>query len=238
MPLYPEQGIVLRYHKLGEADRILTILTQGEGKIRAVVKGVRKTRSKFGARLDPYTHVDLLLYRGRELDIVSSADIITSFATIRSDYAKFTAAQVISEAVEKLAEERERNNRLFLLTLNSFRALDAADADPDACADGFLLHVSSLAGFQPSLDGCAECGDPAATRFNASQGGLICERCRDGAAVTVGEATIPYLRELAADRSVSEVAAKTKKEAGTLIRTYLEYHLNRPLRAPTHLERG
>jgi DNA repair protein RecO (recombination protein O) len=238
MPLYAEQGIVLRYHKLGEADRIVTILTQGEGKIRAVAKGVRKTRSKFGARLDPYTHVDLILYRGRDLDIVSGADIISAFPNVRADYARFTAAQVIAEAVEKLAEERERNTRLFLLTLNAFRSLDADDADPDACADGFLLRVTTLAGFRPSLDACAECGDPAATRFNASQGGLICERCRDGAAVSVGEATIPYLRALVNEEPVADVPARSKREGGLLIRTYLEYHLNRPLRAPTHLERS
>lgn len=238
MPLYAEQGIVLRYHKLGEADRIVTILTQGEGKIRAVVKGVRKTRSKFGARLDPFTHVDLFLYRGRELDVVSGADIITAFTRMRTDYGRFTAAQVIAEAVEKLAEERERNHRLFLLTLNAFRSLDAEEADPDALADGFLLRASGLAGFQPSLDACAECGDPDARRFNASQGGLICERCRDGAAVSVGEATMPYLRALAAEASVADASARTKREGGLLIRTYLEYHLNRPLRAPTHLDRG
>src|SRR5919202_5542539 len=89
MPLYKEQGIVLRTMNLGEADRIVTVLTQGTGKVRAVAKGIRKTRSKFGARLDPFTHVDLLLYRGRELDIVTQADIITPFREVRADYRRF-----------------------------------------------------------------------------------------------------------------------------------------------------
>lgn len=238
MSLYSEQGLVLRYHKLGEADRIVTLLTQGEGKIRAVVKGVRRTRSKFGARLDPFTHVDLLLYRGRELDIVSGADIITAFRPLRDDYARFTAAQVIAEAAEKIAEDRERNPRLFLLTLDAFRDLSEAGADIDSCADGFLVRLATLAGFQPALDACAECGDPQVRRFSIAQGGMICDRCRAGAAVAVGEGTVPYLHALAERRSIHGVPSRTKQEAGGLIRGYLEHHLNRPLRAPSHLDRS
>lgn len=238
MALYSEQGIVLRYHKLGEADRIVTLLTQGEGKVRAVVKGVRRTKSKFGARLDPFTHVDLLLYRGRDLDIVSGADIITAFRSLRDVYEKFTAAQVIAEAADKFSEERERNPRVFLLTLNAFRELDELDADPDACADGFLVRLASLAGFQPALDACAECGSPKVRRFSIVQGGMICDNCRSGAAIAVGEHTVPYLRALAQKQSTAGVASRTKQEAGGLIRGYLEHHLNRPLRAPTHLERS
>ena len=86
MPLYKEQGIVLRSHKLGEADKIVTILTQGSGKVRAVAKGIRKTRSRFGARLEPLTHVSLLLYRGRSLDTVTQAEILSSFRTLRTGF--------------------------------------------------------------------------------------------------------------------------------------------------------
>src|SRR6184192_2460744 len=117
MPLYKEQGIVLRTMRLGEADRIVTVLTQGTGKIRAVAKGIRKTRSKFGARLDPFTHVDLLLYKGRELDI------ITSFRELRGDYNRFTAGEMILEAADRVIEDREPNTRMFMLLLTSLRRL-------------------------------------------------------------------------------------------------------------------
>src|SRR6187455_2385656 len=86
MPLYKEQGIVLRSHKLGEADKIVTILTQGSGKVRAVAKGIRKTRSRFGARLEPLTHVNLMLYRGRgSLDTITQAEILSPHRQIRDD---------------------------------------------------------------------------------------------------------------------------------------------------------
>src|SRR5205814_1865978 len=84
MPLYKEQGVVLSRIKLGEADRIVTILTQGSGKVRAVAKGIRRTKSKFGARLEPFTHVSLMIYRGRgALDTVAQAEIISSFRPLR-----------------------------------------------------------------------------------------------------------------------------------------------------------
>src|SRR6266581_8125069 len=105
MPLYKEQGIVLRSVKLGEADKIVTILTQGSGKVRAVAKGIRRTNSKFGARLEPLTHVSLMLYAGRNLDTVTQAEIISPFRAIRGGFDLFAAAETMVEAVDKVAEE-------------------------------------------------------------------------------------------------------------------------------------
>src|ERR1044071_5226689 len=124
MPLYKEKGIVRRTMKLGEADRIVTILTQSTGKIRAVAKGIRKTRSKFGARLDPLTHVDLLLYKGRELDIITRAERITRSRELRGDYGRFAAGEMILEAADRVIEDREPNTRVFMLLLNSLRSLN------------------------------------------------------------------------------------------------------------------
>src|SRR5438093_13351184 len=106
MPLYKEQGIVLRAIKLGEADKIVSILTQGSGKIRAVAKGIRRTNSKFGARLEPLTHVSLLLYQGRNLDTVTQAEIISPFTGIRSDFARIAAGESMLEAADKVAGAR------------------------------------------------------------------------------------------------------------------------------------
>src|SRR5881296_3888223 len=100
MPLYKEQGIVLRSAKLGEADKIVTILTQGSGKIRGVAKGIRKTHSKFGARLEPFTHVSLMLYEGRNLDTVTQAEIISPFLALRKDLSLITAGETMLEAVD------------------------------------------------------------------------------------------------------------------------------------------
>jgi len=159
MPLYHEQGVVLRRIKLAEADRIVTIMTQGSGKVRAVAKGARKTLSRFGARLEPMTHVQVLMYRGRgSLDTVTQAEIISAHHVLRSDYALITAGEAMLESTDKVAEEHERNVRLFLLLLQGLRALDAAPADPYAVAESFLLKLLSLSGFHPALTACAGCG--------------------------------------------------------------------------------
>src|SRR5438128_873422 len=151
MPLYKEQGIVLRSVKLGEADKIVSILTQGSGKVRAVAKGIRRTNSKFGARLEPFTHVSLLLYQGRNLDTVTQAEIVSPFRTVRSRFELIAAGETMLEAVDKVAEEHERNVRLFLLLLSGLRALEGGPPDPAAVAESFLLKPLSLSGFHPSL---------------------------------------------------------------------------------------
>jgi len=236
MPLYKEQGIVLRTMRLGEADRIVTILTQGNGKIRAVAKGVRKTRSKFGARLDPFTHVDLLLYKGRELDIITQAEIITSFREMRGDYARFTAGEMILEAADRVIEDREPNTRVFMLLLTSLRRLVDPTSDAGAIADSFLLRLTSLAGFRPALTACAECGKPDVVRFSIQQGGMVCENCRVGGTIRVGEGTVPYLAGLL-DGGPDGASEDARAEGSNLVRAYLEYHLNRPLRAWAHVPR-
>src|SRR5207247_5978981 len=117
-PLYKEQGVVLRAIKLGEADKIVTIMTQGSGKVRAVAKGIRKTTSRFGARLEPFTHVSLMVYRGRSsLDTISQAEIISPFRALRHDLGLFAAGETMLQAVDKVAQAHGRNVRLLLLVL-------------------------------------------------------------------------------------------------------------------------
>ncbi len=238
MTLYKEQGIVVRAMKLGESDRIITVMTQGSGKIRAVAKGVRKTKSRWGARLEPFTHVDLVLYKGRELDIVTQAQILSPFPQIRADYSRFAAGEVILEAADRVTPEREKSVRMFMLLLGALRALSLPDEDPLMVADSFLLRLAALSGFRPALGACAVCARPGPhARFSVAQGGTVCESCRAGAAVTVGEGMIPYLESLLqADWSVG-TSESVRGECSGLIRAYVEYHFDRPLRAWSHVPR-
>ncbi|MCA1834389.1 MAG: DNA repair protein RecO [Actinomycetota bacterium] len=237
MPLYKEQGIVLRTMKLGEADRIVTLLTQGSGKVRAVAKGVRKTRSKFGARLDPFTHVDLLLYKGRDLDIVTQAEIITSFREIRDSYDRFAAGETILEAIDRVAQEHERSVRTFMLLLGALRQLAQTD-EPPVVVDAFLLRLVALAGFRPHFSACASCGTPGPhMRFSVAQGGMVCESCRSGAAVRLAEATPPYLATLMDDHWSADAPDDVRREGSGLVRAFVEYHFDRPLRAWSHMPR-
>ncbi len=175
MPPYKEQGIVLRSAKLGEADKIITILTQGSGKVRGVAKGIRKTSSRFGGRLEPFTHINVMLYRGRgALDTITQVEILAPHRNIRDDLALFAAGETMLEAVDKVAEEHERNVRLALLLLSGLRALDAGPTDPAAVTESFVLKLLSLSGFHPALTACAGCGSADVRLWSAASGGAVC----------------------------------------------------------------
>ena len=243
MPPYKEQGIVLRSVKLGEADKIVTILTQGSGKVRGVAKGIRKTTSRFGGRLEPFTHVNLMLYRGRgALDTITQVEIIAPHRNIRDDLALFAAGETMLEAVDKVAEEHERNVRLALLLLSGLRALDAKPADPAAVTESFLLKLLSLSGFHPALTACAVCGSADVHLWSAGLGGAVCPSCADHEAAAVDAGTLALLAHLAsADLSDAGVALdadeRTRRRARSLLFGFAEYHLERRMKSVPMLVR-
>jgi len=243
MPLYKEQGVVLRRIKLAEADRIVTIMTQGSGKIRAVAKGVRRTTSRIGARLEPFTHVSLLLYRGRgSLDTVSQVEIIAAHRALRYDYGLITAGEAMLEAVDQVSEEHERNVRLFLLLLSGLRALEAEPADPAAVAESFLLKLLSASGFHPSLNACAACGAKEPELFSSGQGGAVCVRCAEHGAGPVSPDALALLAGSARTdlRAVGHEVTDgpARREARAMLYGFVEYHLERRMRSLPLLARS
>ena len=236
MPLYKEQGIVLRSIKLGEADKIVTVMTQGAGKVRAVAKGIRKTTSRFGGRLEPFTHVSLMLYRGRgQLDTVTQADIVAPHRNIRDDLGLFAAGETMLEETDKVAEEHERNVRLFLLLLSGLRALDARPADPVSTAESFLLKLLSLSGFHPALAACAVCGNPNPTLFASGQGGAVCATCAEHDAGAASAEALALLQRLAtadlAEAGAIHPLDHERREARGLLYGFAEYHLERRIKS-------
>jgi DNA repair protein RecO (recombination protein O) len=136
---YRDDGVVLRTQKLGEADRIITLLTRHNGRVRAVAKGIRRTKSRFGARLEPFTHVDVLIHHGRSLDVITQAEVVRAYGTpLVSDYPKYTAGTAMLETAERFTPvEKEPAIRQFLLLIGGLRALgDALEPDPAADPDG------------------------------------------------------------------------------------------------------
>jgi len=243
MPLYKEQGVVLRSVKLGEADKIVTILTQSSGKVRGVAKGIRRTQSKFGARLEPLTHVSLMLYRGRgALDTVTQAEIISPFRRVRDDFETIAAAETMVEAVDRVAEEHERNVPLFMLLVKGLRALETGPRDGAAVAESFVLKMLSLSGFHPSLSACAACASPGPLHwFSAAQGGVLCPSCADRDAGPVSEPAVRWLDDLA---RIDLVAAgeltpdrEIRREARSLLYGFAEFHLDRRIRSFSLLAR-
>ncbi|MDN4162897.1 DNA repair protein RecO [Nocardioides abyssi] len=247
MPLYRDEAIVLRTHKLGEADRIITLLTRHHGRVRAVAKGVRRTTSRFGSRLEPFTHVDLQLAEGRNLDTITQAETLTPFhAGIGSDYDRYTAGTVMLETAERLAaEEREPSLQQFLLLVGGLRAMSTGQRRPSQVLDSYLLRSLSVAGYAPSFEHCARCGTlPSPDRgphrwFNPSMGGVLCATCRvPGSASPAAETLVLLGALLAGDWETVEAAEPRQlKEASGLVSAYLHWHLERALRSMEHVER-
>jgi DNA repair protein RecO (recombination protein O) len=204
---YRDDGVVLRTHKLGEADRIITLLTRQNGRVRAVAKGVRRTKSRFGGRLEPFTHVDLLIHPGRSLDVIQQAEVIRAYGKpLATDYPRYTAGTAMLETAEKFTPvEKEPAIRQFLLLIGGLRALGEADApdyldeadeideadgfeaptrEPRLVLDAYLLRSLALEGYAPALEECARCGVTAASgtrplvAFTVASGGMVCANCR------------------------------------------------------------
>lgn len=230
--LYKDEGVVLTTIKLGEADRIVTVFTRFNGKVRAVAKGVRKTKSRFGARLEPFTRVQLLVYRGRNLDTITSADILSSFEAIRSEYTRLVHAAAMVEIVDKITPERERAVRTYTLLLAGLEALSrGADA---AVVPAFVLKLLSISGYHPQLTVCAGCGHggPLAA-FSPALGGAVCNSCRteDRAAVDLANDRLALLSHLLVAEFGAPADPVATADVTLALRGYAEYHLERPLRS-------
>lgn len=238
MGLYRDQGVVLRTIRLGEADRIVTLVTRGHGKVRAVAKGVRKTRSRFGARLEPLSHVSLLLYEGRELDVVNQAETLDHFRAIREDLDRVGRASSMLEAVDQVAQEREPSPRLYQLLVGGLRALAAKDTPLVLAA--FFWKLLSLEGAHPLLDQCATCGAAEGLEaFDMGEGGVLCRTCRRGVPIS-GEA-LDLLRLILggglAD-ALNQPPSPASVELAHLANRSVEYHLERRLRSLGVLDGG
>lgn len=238
--LYRDEGVVLRTQKLGEADRIITLLTRRHGRVRAVAKGVRRTRSKFGATVEPFSHVDLQLYEGRSLDVVQQAESLTSYGQrLVGDYGRYTAGTAVLETAERLtAEEKEPALRLFLLVIGALRTL--SERDPSLVLDAFLLRAMTVAGYAPALVDCARCGAAGPHRaFSVPAGGTVCAGCRPPGAASPSPAALSLMVDLLqGEWAGAEVASTTtRREASGLVAAHLQWHLERGLRSLPLVER-
>ncbi|WP_134324590.1 DNA repair protein RecO [Cumulibacter soli] len=237
-----DEGVVLRLHKLGEADRIVTLLTRRGGVVRAVAKGVRRTGSKFGARLEPGSHVDLQLYAGRSLGIVTQAESLHHFgAQVVDDYPRYTTMQAILEASERLAgEEGAASLRLYLLLVGALRSLGQKERSAQLVLDAFLVRAMSVAGWEPALNECARCADPGPhRRYSVESGGTTCTSCAVPRAVTIQRETPAHLNALlCGDWELAESSERrVQRESSGVLAAHLQWHLERALRSLPLVER-
>ena len=182
------EAVVLRSFAFGEADRVLHVYTQASGRVGVVAKGVRRTKSRFGGRLEPFSHVELSVHRGRgELGTVTGASLVRSHDRIRSDGYRLPVGLVGLEAMLRLFTEEERNDRAFLALTRFLDALDEREPQPDhrpalePLALSFQLKLLWLSGFLPHLGSCVECGaEEQLVAFLPAAGGAVCAACDHG----------------------------------------------------------
>ena len=238
--LYRDTGVVLRTYKLGEADRIVVVLTEENGKVRAVAKGIRKTMSKFGARLEPMSHVRLLLYRGRELDIVSQAESVEPLAPMLANLDRASQGMAVLEAADQLGLEREPNPQLYRMVVGVLRTI--AERPAPLVVPAFYWKLLAAEGLRPELDVCVRCGESdeegtPLVAFDLQEGGVLCRSCRSGTPISA--AALDLMRAILGGRLNDALATRESPathEVGVLATRALEHHIERRLKAVAMFE--
>ncbi len=240
---YRDDAVVLRTHKLGEADRIIILLTKHHGQVRAVAKGVRRTSSRFGARLEPFMVADLQLVSGRTLDVVTQAVAKGAYGTaIASDYTSYTAAAAMVETAEKLSDaDADSGTAQYNLLVGALASLSRSAHPPELILDSYLLRALATGGWAPSFTDCARCGVPGPhTAFSAPLGGMVCGDCRPPGSPAPAPETVGLLGALlTGDWTTADASDGVhRREAAGLVASYLQWHLERSLKSLKHVERS
>jgi DNA repair protein RecO (recombination protein O) len=240
VPLYRDECVVLRTHKLGEADRIVTLLSRQHGKIRAVAKGVRRTASKFGSRLEPFMVVDAQFYEGRSLDIVTQAESLGSYgALIAADYGCYTAASAMVETADRLSDA-DAGLQQYLLLVGALRSLSRREHSSTSTLDSYLLRAMSIAGWAPSFEDCAVTGEPGPhSAFVVQLGGVVADRAAPPGSPRLDADTLHLLGALLAGEwtTVDDADERTRSRASGVVAAYAQWHLERSLRSLPHVDR-
>ena len=225
------EGIVLRTYKLGEADRIIVILSPDRGMIRAVAKGVRKTKSKFGSRLEQTTHVALQIHVGKsELDLITQVETINYFPKIREDFDRLTKAAAMLEAVDQIALPGEPAEAMHQMLLKALKSLELRSSP--LIVSGFFLKLMALEGTNPEVSHCVNCSEKYVVAYSASEGGLLCQDHKKGTSVS-SEAVALLQNILGGElgKALNAPESNATKEVEGLATKAIEHFLERRMRS-------
>ena len=241
--LYRTPAVVLKRMDLGEADRIVTLFSRDEGKIRAVAKGVRRTTSRAAGHLEPFTLTDVLFAVGRELDVISQADTLEAFRSVRENLELTTHAYYLAEVVDLLTEDRLENRAVFYALVEGLHNLGTA-SDSRLVLNVFHLRLLEALGYRPELRECVSCRaeiGPQKNHFSALLGGVLCPSCgnKEATARDIGTSALKLLRFLQLTRGEQPVKVPSHvcREAEALLRDYAEHIVERRLRSPALIAR-
>ncbi len=237
--LYRDNAVVLRTWKLGESDRIVSLMTQSSGKVRCVAKGARKTKSKFGSRVEPTNHLQVQLYRGKgDLDTLTQVESIDRFPELRGDLELFARASSLLESIEVVSQDHEPNEALYTMLVRALHTV--ATSESHLVVAGFFLKLLSHEGLAPSIDVCVLCGsEHDLTHFSIVDGGTSCGTCRTGFPLSVDAAALLHLALRGQMGAVlNQPPSPATREFDTLSQRLLEHNLERRLRSSTVLEQA
>lgn len=233
--IFTEQAIVLRTQKLGEADRIITFFTLQTGVIRAVAKGIRRTKSRYGARLEPFNHVQVQLRQGKSLYNIMQVETIAPYARLMiDDYGLYTNAQALLEVTIKLAGEDTAFPALFRLLLGALNALGRRRYDKQLVLDSFVIRALALSGWAPNIDSCVTCAKTEdIAYFSIASGGVFCTICKPSDAVLLSGSQRQGIYDLLLGNWEEVLtSSETLRDKNTrLIRNYLQWHIDKKLKS-------
>lgn len=233
---FRDRAVVIRTHDFGEADRVVVLLTRTHGIVRSVAKGVRKSRSRFGSRLQPFVHLDVQLYPGRSLATLTSADTVAYYgAGIIEDFDRYAAASAVLETAERVAAHGE-DPSLFDAVVDALARMQVT-AFPTATLDMFLLRAMATEGWAPSLFDCAACQAPGPHHaFHPGIGGAACLNCRPPGSAVIDEQALRLMWLLAHARLAAAEEILTGEggwflgtQAHRLTVAHLQWHLETSL---------
>jgi DNA repair protein RecO (recombination protein O) len=237
---YRTEAIILRRLNLGEADRLLTAFSLEKGKLRLVAKGVRRPRSRKAGHLELASRVELMAARGRELDIVTQAQVIDSYPSLREDLQRFAHASYALELLDRSTVDREVNKGLYSLLANTLARLDAGVSSPSALRH-YELQLVELVGYRPELFRCVGCGEQIQAQdqfFSPGEGGVLCPKCgaQRQSPIRVSLPALKVLRHFQRSpfEAVQELRIRPQvhAEVERLMEDYLSYILERKLNSP------
>lgn len=237
MPTYRDTAVVLGSHKFGEADRVVILLTESHGKVRAVARGVRKTRSSIGARLETLSHVDISLRTGRGLDTVAEVRLLDTASGLRGDLSRLQQGLAMVEAIDKMTPDREPVPHLYETLVRGLRTL--ATESSSLVLGAFYWRLLAIEGHAPMLDACVRCGSGGPlVRFDPVEGGAHCQSCPGG--LPVSAAAMEILAEILGGRvrdALSRAESTATSEVSVLAMDAMEAHLERRLRSLGGIDR-
>lgn len=243
MAVEKSEAIVLRTYNLTESSKIVVLLTPVRGKVRAVAKGVRRAKSKFGSALEPITQIEAQVHfkDGRDLQNLSQAVTRESFPAIRSDLSRLGLASVMCELTEQFVQENEESSRPFLLLLLALKTLSAMTKNYGSLLISFYLRVLDVSGLLPEIDQCVSCGRELQSHsyLDASSGGALCNKCSAGMGVRVMAGSLKIMRRLLASEWAMleriRVSESSADEIMGALNAYIFHHTGRELKSAKFL---